>query len=245
MSEKKSDQDSTNDPYEGLPYARQLKLLDKMLIGACVASMVFGVIEFTLRHRDLLGSWLYLFAFFAVAGPLLTLACQSILIHGRLWTGAFSRIATAVLVVVCAYGIVVILTHAEPYFQAGLNLIQTWPLRKTGTTVAILLGVLLFFFRLLSRFSYGICEIGFAWYVAWAKLPNIEIGAMAQQIPAASSTLNVSDLAIAVMTGSVYIIVRGLDNVQTGYKDLRPFKKATEAIPDNKPVIAVSSDSLP
>jgi hypothetical protein len=84
-------------------------------------------------------------------------------------------------------------------------------LKGSLTAVGCLaLGLGFYMFRQKQRIAYGVLEAGVGVYLAWAK--------------AAGSSGTVIDFAgqptflAAVLTASVYLIVRGIDNVMVGWK---------------------------
>lgn len=117
-------------------------------------------------------------------------------------------------------GLTVLLVIVAGLFQvvtwsvAGIQWIAThatgWPLVYIGLPAVIALGVFLFLFRYKLRFFYGLSEIAFATYLSWHQLPEFPL----KQVP---DGYNAQNLVLAVMAGSVYLVVRGLDNMQQGW----------------------------
>ena len=77
------------------------------------------------------------------------------------------------------------------------------------TVVPLFAGMLLFHFRLRIRSLYGVTEVVVGVLVAIFKVFGNSPGAFATN----------ADFILAMLTASVYLIVRGLDNVHQGYRD--------------------------
>jgi hypothetical protein len=74
-------------------------------------------------------------------------------------------------------------------------------------------GTMLFWFRLRHRSAYGITEALVGLYIAAQKVQQLSQAAGQTKPPGV-------DLAFALLTASVYLVVRGLDNVHQGmYRD--------------------------
>ena len=79
----------------------------------------------------------------------------------------------------------------------------------------LIIGYLLFIFRQKKRLLYGFSEV--------------IVGVMAavlhaQRVIKGESSLNSPELYLAVLTASVYLIVRGLENMSIGIKDKANYK---------------------
>lgn len=82
------------------------------------------------------------------------------------------------------------------------------PIRPPGVLVITLLGIGMFEWRKRSRTTYGLAEIVFAAITAYLILP-----------PQALPKFDVSQIqAIALLSGCVYVMVRGWDNITEGMK---------------------------
>jgi hypothetical protein len=74
-----------------------------------------------------------------------------------------------------------------------------------------LVGGSLYAFRCFSRFLYGLSEVVFALYVAWDRGPQLK------QLFEPHTDEALRTATVGIMTGSVYLMVRGLDNAAVGF----------------------------
>lgn len=81
-----------------------------------------------------------------------------------------------------------------------------------GPIALILVAAIVFWFRCKCRATYGLSEIGLALVVGINQLPKHALA----NIPA---EFDKSTFVLGLVVGSVYFIVRGLDNVRQGWKD--------------------------
>lgn len=88
----------------------------------------------------------------------------------------------------------------------------TWSLSSLGIPVALILAGGFFAFRLYFRACYGLIEIAVACAVAWFQLPKFALN----QMPEGFDTIS---LALGILAGSVYFMVRGMDNIHQGIGD--------------------------
>ncbi len=102
------------------------------------------------------------------------------------------------------------------YYSVGASIkdlylwIQSPQVPKSGAIIMILaitsiLGVILFYFRLRARSIYGITEAGIGLTVAAYKVASED-----------SQTLATTNFYLVILTASVYLVVRGLDNIHQG-----------------------------
>jgi hypothetical protein len=115
--------------------------------------------------------------------------------------------------------ILCVLVLALDYLRLlALHFIQAIPdnsIRSIGILTVIVVGTLLFWIRLKFRIFYGLTEIAFGCYIAWDRLPEINVRSFFGK-PLQIGEANA--LAIGLISGSVYLLVRGLDNAHVGYK---------------------------
>jgi len=97
-------------------------------------------------------------------------------------------------------------TYVPKFVLANVSVM---PARVIGTLVLFVLAVILFYFRYYARACYGVTEVLFAMNVGWQQLPKTTLRDwdFSQSLP----------LAPALLTGCVYVAVRGIDNIQQGY----------------------------
>jgi hypothetical protein len=115
------------------------------------------------------------------------------------------------------FGIVVMIIIIGPiYYSIGASLkdlyfwIQSPELSKRGAIIltliiTLILGLTLFYFRLRARSIYGITEAAVGLTVAANKISLED-----------SHTVISSNFYLAMLTASVYLVVRGLDNIHQG-----------------------------
>jgi hypothetical protein len=88
-------------------------------------------------------------------------------------------------------------------------------MRYAGAMTAVSASILLFTVRLKFRLLYGITEVGVAYYIAWSKIPSVDFKTFMEH------PLKYEDpktLAIYLLTGSIYLGVRGWDNIYEGWR---------------------------
>lgn len=105
---------------------------------------------------------------------------------------------------------IVAATHAEHSVKKGLIV----------ATACLIAGGVLFAFRLKRRVLYGISEVLVGAYLAYSK----GVGAPDRWSDITSDPTFVA----AVVTASVYLIVRGCDNVHVGVKAIQAAREAQE-----------------
>ena len=88
--------------------------------------------------------------------------------------------------------------------------LHIWWLTLIGTTLILMIGFGLFFFKKRNQRLYGLAEIGFALAVGWASIRGVR------------STSEIASW-LAVLAAA-YLIVRGLDNYEEGRKRELPKK---------------------
>ena len=100
--------------------------------------------------------------------------------------------------------------------------LATDPLRKgyAGVAITLVAGLSLFGMRTWYRITYGLTEIMVGVYLAWVKWTTTTgpLGELSKD----------SVFVTGLLTASIYLVVRGLDNVQTGWKA----RRASAATPD-------------
>lgn len=130
-------------------------------------------------------------------------------------------IGTFVLTIFAGFGFAV----AAPLLQsaiAGLYIVfrstgeaviglPTSSARSVGLILIAIISIGLFMFRIKHRSCYGLTEVAFAMFVGFKQLPNVTTA----DLDLASSM----SIAPVLLTGSVYLAVRGMDNVHQGLKN--------------------------
>jgi len=86
--------------------------------------------------------------------------------------------------------------------------------RVIGMILVVLAGAVLFWVRLKFRMLFGLTEVAFACYVAWDKIPCVDI---ASSTGNSALAVNASTIAVGLISGSIYLLVRGFDNMHQGY----------------------------
>ncbi|QXI32139.1 hypothetical protein [Pseudomonas promysalinigenes] len=86
-------------------------------------------------------------------------------------------------------------------FTQQLALISEHP--KLSTLIALLAGIFLFIFREKQKFYYGLVEVSFSVALTYALLLHLETTGLG---------------GLLAVGGAIYVTVRGLDNMRTGYK---------------------------
>lgn len=82
--------------------------------------------------------------------------------------------------------------------------------RVVGIVAVIIAGGILFSVRLKFRLFYGFTEVAFACFIAWDRLPDVQVSSFVSQ---STAQLNASAIAVGLVSSSVYLLVRGFDNI--------------------------------
>lgn len=113
-------------------------------------------------------------------------------------------------------GLIALLLIGPLYYSVGVSLkdlylwIQSPNLSKNGAMIitviiTLILGLALFYFRLRARSLYGFTEAAIGLTVAANKVAAEN-----------SQSIITSNFYLAILTASVYLVVRGLDNIHQG-----------------------------
>jgi hypothetical protein len=122
------------------------------------------------------------------------------------------EVASAVLVFWCVAGTVILVLSVVVLNAVHVYAWVTDPQKSTSLKVTVVIAmtlvssVALFYFRLKLRFVYGCSEVCFGFIVAVARTTS----------DAASNSVASPTFLLAMLTASVYLIVRGLDNMHQG-----------------------------
>lgn len=147
-----------------------------------------------------------------------------IIVRALIWAGRSpSRRTVAVgvfgglQIVLAILGFAVITLVVPPVLKWASGSIHRSSLVTAGMVAA---GIALFTLRARSRFIYGAVEASFA------------VAGFGMSIALSSSAAINADRAVALMLGACYVLVRGIDNVVTGYKDVRALGTAARSLAD-------------
>lgn len=124
-------------------------------------------------------------------------------------------------VLVMMFGVTCFLTGA--LYVVGVSLLdlftwgsdpstESWSWRASVSVLVLVDGSLLFYVRFRWRSLYGLSEAAVGLVISFEKIfriPNLEASAN-------------SEFLLAILTASVYLVVRGFDNVHQGLKDDPP-----------------------
>jgi hypothetical protein len=88
-------------------------------------------------------------------------------------------------------------------------------IKGVGIIVVVILGIACFIFRLRWQWLYGLTEIVFAGCVAWIQLPSLRLN------DSSITPHKISEFALPLVSASIYLIVRGLDNMHKGRTENR------------------------
>ncbi len=94
-----------------------------------------------------------------------------------------------------------LITTFDKDFTQQLALISEHP--KLSTLISLLFGICLFIFREKQKFYYGLVEVSFSVALTYALLLHLDSTGLGGLLAAG---------------GAIYVTVRGLDNMRTGYK---------------------------
>jgi hypothetical protein len=83
------------------------------------------------------------------------------------------------------------------------------------SSLVLLVGSILFYIRLKFRFVYGASEVIVGLYVAFEKIHGAPLPVLTLE--------NIEPVALVILTGAIYLVVRGLDNAHQGMtKEIDP-----------------------
>jgi len=108
-----------------------------------------------------------------------------------------------------------------------INTSSTESIKLVGIPLVIGAGLMLFWFRLRWKSLYGWTEVLFACFIAWYQLPNLRLSD--KEVMSAEG---LSKYALPLVSASIYLIVRGLDNVHKGRTENREWADKFEKIFD-------------
>jgi hypothetical protein len=108
----------------------------------------------------------------------------------------------AIFAVLSLIGLITVFQHAPPFFLWALATLSGWPGRILLAIIAIVAACVLYYIREANRLYYALMEVTFALVSTWYSV----------------STLTREPAQWPVVVGSMYLIVRGLDNLKEGYK---------------------------